>query len=101
MLVLITLRTLPRLQSLTIRTYDDFIDIGNSYQLVFNISVLKYFSISIDDKHLPVIFSIDTNQQQQSPVEYLNIDHSLVEKYGTNAVFYTVEFRPFSCRISS
>ncbi|CAF4388415.1 unnamed protein product [Rotaria sp. Silwood2] len=72
---LIKLSSLPRLKSLTINMFDISIDLANIYQLVFKLSILTYYKLSIGATNLFISLPIATNQQQQSAIESLIIDH--------------------------
>jgi hypothetical protein len=73
--VLVDLPLLPRLQLLTINMFDASINLDDIYRLVFNLSMLKYYRLSIDIIDLSISLPIATNQQQQSSIESLIIDH--------------------------
>ncbi|CAF4760292.1 unnamed protein product [Rotaria sp. Silwood2] len=65
MLILIKLLSLSRLQSLTIDMFDASINLTAIYQLVFNLSMLKYYRFSIINTDLSVSLPTATNQQQR------------------------------------
>ncbi|CAF2812669.1 unnamed protein product [Rotaria sp. Silwood2] len=65
MSILIKLLSLSRLQSLTIDMFDASINLTAIYQLVFNLSMLKYYRFSIINTDLSVSLPTATNQQQR------------------------------------
>ncbi|CAF1372844.1 unnamed protein product, partial [Rotaria sordida] len=93
MSVLINLSSLPHLQSLTINMFNTSINLADIYQLVFNLSMLKYYKLSIDVTDLSISLPIPINEQQQSSIESLIIDHSCTFQQLSTIVSYTLKLR--------
>ncbi|CAF2851047.1 unnamed protein product, partial [Rotaria sp. Silwood2] len=87
---------LPRLFSLTIDTWSALKDLGNIYQLIFNLRKLKYIKYKAtesDNFDITVSLSIATNEQQVSTIEYLIIDHPCAYNELYNIISYTPQLR--------
>ncbi|CAF4482450.1 unnamed protein product [Rotaria socialis] len=91
--VLIKLSSLPRLKSLTINMFDISIDLANIYQLVFKLSILTYYKLSIHATNLFISLPIATNQQQQSAIESLIIDHRCSFDELSAIISFTLQLR--------
>ncbi|CAF1529473.1 unnamed protein product, partial [Rotaria sp. Silwood1] len=71
-----TLTCLSRLFSLTIEIWSNIKDLGNIYQLIFNLPKLKYINFRAMESNEDIIISlpIATNEQISS-IEYLIMEH--------------------------
>ncbi|CAF4419487.1 unnamed protein product, partial [Rotaria sp. Silwood2] len=87
---------LPHLFSLTIDTWYALKDLGNIYQLIFNLPKLKYVKYTAtesDDFDVTVSLPIAANDQQVSTIEYLIIDHPCAYDELYNIISYTPQLR--------
>jgi hypothetical protein len=87
MLILIKLTCLPRLYSLTINMFDFVLDLTHTYQLVFNLPVLKYYKFS-GESDLLVALPLATSDQHNT-IENLIIDHCCTFNELSSIISYT------------
>ncbi|CAF5026192.1 unnamed protein product [Rotaria sp. Silwood1] len=89
------LTNLPRLFSLTIDTWSDLKDLGNIYQLIFNLPKLryiKYIAMESNDVDITISLPIATNKQVNA-IEYLIIDHPCAYDELSTIISYTPQLR--------
>ena len=94
--VLVGLIALPRLLSLNIWVDDELEDVDNVYEIIFNIPMLKYNSLSFPSIETSIPLPIRTNGQFSS-IEHLAIDHSCTLDELIVILTYTPELRRLIC----
>ena len=92
MSILGKLAVLPRLFSLKISVYNDFINLTEIYPLIFRLPMLKYYKFYISEFDLPVSLAMATGEEF-TPIESLNIDHCCTFQELSTIVSYTPELR--------
>ncbi|CAF1093101.1 unnamed protein product [Rotaria sordida] len=92
-----TLIYLPRLFSLIIDTWSSQKELGNTYQLIFNLPKLKYIkytAMESNDVDITITLPIATNKQITS-IEHLIIDHPC----AIDELFALTSYTPYLCRL--
>lgn len=92
--LIITLTSLPRLVSLYLFKEDDYQvdDLGEIYQLIFNLPVLKYNTL-VSEEWTPWISLPISDNNQYSTIEYMTINHNCCLDQLLMLLSYTPQLR--------
>jgi hypothetical protein len=94
-----TLTSLPRLFSLYLFSDDKhwYDDLGEIYQLIFNLPVLKYNTL-VCEEHRPIISLPISDNNQYGTIEYMAINHNCCLNQLLTLLSYTPQLRRLICR---
>ncbi|CAF1509616.1 unnamed protein product [Rotaria sordida] len=88
-----TLKSLPRLFSLDIRTMHVMGDLNNIYQLIFALPTLKYNKLDLYGNECSISIPMATTGKPFSTIEYLHIDHYYTFDELSALISYTAKLR--------